>query len=75
MITQSVSLDHFQSSWSDEPGYEQLLVNRIHHSGELIELPVARIRGAQPGPFLTAVSYTHLRAHETREDRGFRLGR
>ena len=52
MITQSVSLDHFQSSWSDEPGYEQLLVNRIHHSGEMIELPVARIRGAQPDLFL-----------------------
>ncbi|MAE80649.1 MAG: hypothetical protein CL695_03585 [Chloroflexi bacterium] len=59
MITQSVSLDHFQSSWSDEPGYEQLLVNRIHHSGEMIELPVARIRGAQPGPFLTVMSGMH----------------
>ena len=27
------------------------------------------------GTCLNAVSYTHLRAHETREDRGFRLVR
>ena len=59
MITQSVSLDQFQLSWSDEPGYEELLVNRTHHSGEIIELPVARIRGAEPGPFLTVMSGMH----------------
>jgi predicted deacylase len=59
VITQSVSLDQFQSSCLDEPGYEELLVNRTHHSGETIELPVARIRGAEPGPFLTVMSGMH----------------
>ena len=59
MITQSVGLDQFRSSWPNDPGYEELLVIRAHHSGEMIELPVARIRGAKPGPCLTVMSGMH----------------
>ena len=59
MITQSVGLDQFRSSWPNDPGYEELLVIRAHHSGEMIELPVARLRGAKPGPCLTVMSGMH----------------
>ncbi|MDA1280858.1 MAG: succinylglutamate desuccinylase/aspartoacylase family protein [Chloroflexi bacterium] len=48
-----------QLEWSDSPGVEQRLVTRTHHSGELIELPVARIRGAKPGPQFTVISGMH----------------
>lgn len=46
-------------SWSEIPGIEQKIVRRIHHSGELIDLPVARITGANPGPQMTVMSGMH----------------
>jgi predicted deacylase len=46
-------------SWSEIPGIEQKIVRRVHHSGELIDLPVARITGANPGPQMTVMSGMH----------------
>jgi hypothetical protein len=48
-----------QLDWSEEPGVEERIVTRKHRSGELIELPVARIQGASPGPQLTVMSGMH----------------
>ena len=45
--------------WSENPGAEERIVTRKHHSGELIEIPVVRIRGAKPGPQLTVMSGMH----------------
>src|SRR5450756_1737501 len=36
-------------------------------------IPFSIVNGAKPGPVLTPVSYTHLRAHETRHDLVCRL--
>ncbi len=57
MEPESIELDRLE--WPDRPGIEQRIVTRKHHSGELIEIPVARIRGAKPGPQLTVMSGMH----------------
>ena len=48
-----------QLNWSDKPGAEERIVTREHHSGESIEIPVARIQGTKPGPQLTVMSGMH----------------
>lgn len=48
-----------QLNWSNEPGVEERVVTRVHSSSELIEIPVARIRGARPGPQFTVMSGMH----------------
>lgn len=52
-------VDLMSLSWRDEPGVEQVLVTRRHHSGHEIELPVARITGDKPGPTFTVMSGMH----------------
>jgi len=58
---QPITLDiqRLALSLSNEPGLEELLVTRQHSSGELIEIPVARIQGHQPGPQMTVMSGMH----------------
>lgn len=46
-------------SWSDSPGRQEAIVTRTHHSGEEIEIPVAVINGAKPGPTLVVMSGMH----------------
>ena len=46
-------------SWSDAPGREEAIVTRTHHSGELIEIPVAVITGTKPGPTMVVMSGMH----------------
>ena len=46
-------------SWSGEPGVDEVIVTRQHHSGHPLELPVARITGEKPGPTFTVMSGMH----------------
>jgi len=55
----TVDLEQLAWSWSEDPGVEQLIVIRTHSSGELIEIPVARIKGERPGPQMTIMSGMH----------------
>ena len=59
MQPRTVDIEHLESSWSENPGMEELLVTRTHFSGEEIEIPVARIQGARPGPQMTIMSGMH----------------
>ena len=52
-------VDFDSLNWSRKPGIEERIVTRKHHSGELVEIPVARIRGVEPGPQLTVMSGMH----------------
>jgi hypothetical protein len=52
-------VDFDSLNWSRKPGVEERIVTRKHHSGELVEIPVARIRGVEPGPQLTVMSGMH----------------
>ena len=42
-----------------EPGVRKALVQRTHHSGEDVEIPVAYIRGRPPGPTFAVVAGMH----------------
>lgn len=55
----TVDLEQLEWSWSQDPGIEQLIVTRKHSSGELIEIPVARIKGERSGPQMTVMSGMH----------------
>ncbi|MCH2514617.1 MAG: succinylglutamate desuccinylase/aspartoacylase family protein [Dehalococcoidia bacterium] len=57
MMPEKVDFDSL--NWSRKPGVEERIVTRKHHSGELVEIPVARIRGVEPGPQLTVMSGMH----------------
>ncbi|MDA0676566.1 MAG: succinylglutamate desuccinylase/aspartoacylase family protein [Chloroflexi bacterium] len=46
-------------NWDSKPGRQEVIVTRQHHSGEMIEIPVAVITGAQPGPTFTVMSGMH----------------
>ena len=59
MQPRTVDIEHLASSWSENPGLEELLVTRTHFSGEEIEIPVARIQGARHGPQMTVMSGMH----------------
>ena len=52
-------VDFDSLNWSRKPGVEERIVTRKRHSGELVEIPVARIRGVEPGPQLTVMSGMH----------------
>ncbi len=52
-------VDFDSLNWSDKPGVEERIVTRKHHTGELVEIPVARMRGTEPGPQLTVMSGMH----------------
>ena len=52
-------VDFDSLNWSRKPGVEERIVTRKHHSGELVEIPVARIAGVEPGPQLTVMSGMH----------------
>jgi hypothetical protein len=52
-----VALD--QVGWSDGPSREQVIVTRQHHSGHVIEIPVAVTTGARGGPTLAVMSGMH----------------
>ena len=45
--------------WDSRPGKQEVIVTREHHSGELIEIPVSVITGAEPGPTFTVMSGMH----------------
>jgi len=59
MQLRTVDIEQLEWSWSENPGLEELLVTRTHFSGEEIEIPVARIKGARPGPQMTVMSGMH----------------
>ena len=59
MGPRKVDIEQLAWSWSDEPGLEQLTVTRTHSSGEVIEIPVARIKGTRSGPQMTVMSGMH----------------
>lgn len=45
--------------WNDTAGRQEVIVTRQHHSGEMIEIPVACITGAEPGPTFVVMSGMH----------------
>ena len=45
--------------WSDSPRVEEVIVTRRHHSGEMVEIPVAAITGAERGPTFVVMSGMH----------------
>ena len=59
MESRTVDIEQLAWSWSENPGLEELIVTRTHSSGETIEIPVARIQGARPGPMMTVMSGMH----------------
>lgn len=59
MQPRAVDIEQLAWSWSNETHLEELIVTRTHSSGEVIELPVARISGARPGPQMTVMSGMH----------------
>ena len=57
MRTRHVPLE--KVTWSDAPGVEQIIATRAHHSGVPVEIPVAAITGATPGPTFAVTSGMH----------------
>jgi len=55
----SVIVGFDELKWSDSPCIEKRLIRREHYSGEMIELPAARIRGARDGPQFAITSGMH----------------
>ena len=45
--------------WSDAPGVEKTIFEKRHHSSESVEIPVACITGAFPGPTFVVMSGMH----------------
>ena len=59
MQLRTVDIKQLSRSWSKGIGLQEFLVTRRHSSGELIEIPVARIQGAFQGPQMTVMSGMH----------------
>ncbi len=53
----TIDIQHFTTDL--EPGLHEFIVTRRHHSGELIEIPVAVIRGSKPGATFAVMSGMH----------------
>jgi hypothetical protein len=45
--------------WGSAPRLQEVIVTRRHHSGEVTEIPVACITGAEPGPSFVVMSGMH----------------
>lgn len=56
-MPEAVTLEQF--SIDVEAGRHELIVTREHHSGELIEIPVAVVKGLTDGPTFTVMSGMH----------------
>ncbi|MDA0596277.1 MAG: hypothetical protein O2921_01475 [Chloroflexi bacterium] len=59
MESRTVDIERLAWSWSENLGLEELIMTRTHSSGEIIEIPIARIQGARPGPMMTVMSGMH----------------
>ena len=46
-------------AWGVTPGIEKSVFKKSHSSGEVMEIPVARITGESPGPTFVVMSGMH----------------